>query len=394
MSCDERATRYWYVVAMRDAVHKVLLFIPHLQQGGAERQILELMRRLPPRYAPLLCVYRDEDDPHYSVDHDRVRALGINDMGARGLARLVKLLRDESPVILHSYRDKANLWSRLAALAAPVPIVLTSVRNRYQGIVFGLAEFLFQRVSDRVITNSRGVQEELVTWSRVKPERVQVIHNFLDLDTFRPPSDAERRFARAQFGFRPDEIIIVLPGRLARQKHQLGLAVALAILRRRGELPANVRFVLAGRRRDRYYSRIVPVAIRALRVADRVTYLEPIKNMVSLYHACDALVMPSLYEGMSNAVLEAHACGLPAVVSRAANRDRIVIDRETGFEVRTFDPRPLADALRDLIALSPAERRAMGECGRAHVATAFHPDRILEEIVALYDRMVQEKGLT
>ena len=57
--------------------------------------------------------------------------------------------------------------------------------------------------------------------------------------------------------------------------------------------------------------------------------------MASLYHAADALVMPSLWEGLPNAVLEAHASGLPAVVSHAANIDRLVLDGESGFEVPT-----------------------------------------------------------
>lgn len=126
--------------------HKVLLFIPHLEQGGAERQILELMRRLPPRYAPSLCTYRRDGSLHYrdylapgEPRHD----LGVDRMGPRGLARLIQVLRTERPAILHSYRDKANLWARLAALAVPVPVVLTSVRNRFQGI-YGAAELLLQ----------------------------------------------------------------------------------------------------------------------------------------------------------------------------------------------------------------------------------------------------------
>jgi glycosyltransferase involved in cell wall biosynthesis len=373
----------------------VLLFIPHLQQGGAERQILELMRRLPPRYAPVLCVYRDDARHHYAayLDGARVVGLGVDDMGARGLARLVDVIRSESPAILHSYRDKANFWARVAAVLAPVPVVVTSVRNRYQGPRFGFAELVLQRVSDRVVTNSRGIERELVQWSRVAPRRVQVIHNFLDVDAFAPPSDATRRAARRHHGFSDDEIVFVLPGRLARQKHQIGLAAALAILRRRGGLGRHVRIVLAGRRRDQLYSRFVPLAMRAAGAAANVTYLEPLAEMQRLYHACDVLVLPSLFEGMSNAALEAHACGLPAVISAGANADGIVVDGETGYETSTLDPRSLADGLAKMIALPDSTRRAMGARGRAHVTAQFHPDRILGELVALYDRLCAEKGI-
>ena len=176
------------------------------------------------------------------------------------------------------------------------------------------------------------------------------------------------------------------------QKHQLGLGLALSLLRRQGKLPENVRLVLAGRRRDKIYSRIVPVGMRALGLAEHITYLEPVKDMLTLYHAADVLVMPSLFEGMPNAVLEAHACGLPAVVSYAANRDAIVLDGISGFEAKTLDPIGLAAAIAKMIAATDDERRAMGARGRAHVATKFHPDRILEETVALYDGLMAEKG--
>jgi glycosyltransferase involved in cell wall biosynthesis len=376
----------------------VLLFIPHLQQGGAERQILELMRRLPSRFEPTICVYRDDaaDNSHYREylhDGTRTVSLGVDDMGAVGLVRFVKLLRAERPAILHSYRDRANLWARVARMMADVPVVLTSVRNRYQGPLYGPAEFLLQRQSDRVLTNSRGIEDELVNWSRVAPERIQVINNFVDLDSFRLPAPGEREAARAIFGFAPDEIVLLLPGRFAMQKHQLGLGVALAILERQGRLPKNVRVVFAGRERDKIYSRLVPPGMRLLGVGDHVEYLEPVKDMLRLYHAADALVMPSLFEGMPNAVLEAHASGLPAVVSHAANRDRIVLDGLSGFEVGTLDPIGLAAAIAKMVNATVEQRREMGERGRAHVATTFHPDRILEETVSLYDDLLAKKGV-
>ncbi len=381
-----------------DRPHKVMLFIPHLQQGGAERQILELMRRLPPPYAPTLCLYRANDAArfHYAdylPPGEPKFALDVDDMGAVGLTRLIRLLRTERPTIIHSYRDRANLWARLAGRAAGVPIVLTSVRNRYQGLRYGAAEFLLQTASDRILTNSRGIEEELVNWSRVRPERIQIINNFVDLDRWRPPSDDERAAARAKYGFGDDELVVVLPGRLAMQKHQLGLGVALSLLRRRGRLPRNLRLILAGRRRDKIYSQIVPVGMRALGIADQITYLEPVKDMLSLYHAADALVMASLFEGMPNAVLEAQACGLPAVVSYAANRDDIVIDGVSGWQSPTLDPLALAGSFAKLFETTAEQRRQMGLAGRTHVADKFHPDRILDETVALYDRLVAEKGL-
>jgi glycosyltransferase involved in cell wall biosynthesis len=372
----------------------VLLFIPNLQQGGAERQILELMTKLPPRFEPTLCLY--EDVVHYRdylPPGEPRNVLGVRRMGPRGLGRLVEVLKRERPHIVHSYRDKANFWARLAARRAGVPIVITAVRARAMHPFHLATEWHLSKQSDRVLANSEGVRRELIGLARVRPEKIQILHNFIDFEKFRPPSDEERRAARERWGLAPDEVALLLPGRIGIQKHQIGLAVALSRLRRRGELPPKVKVLLAGRDRDRLYVAVLPRVLSLLRVADQVTFLGPVQAMTSLYHAADALVLPSLYEGLPNVVLEAHASGLPAVVSHAANIDGLVLDGESGFEVPTFGHRRLADAIARMLALAPAERRAMGARGRAHIAKTFAPERVLEEMVSLYDGLLAEKGM-
>lgn len=379
---------------MAEKRHKVLLFVPNLQQGGAERQILELMTRLPSRFEPTLCLY--EDVVHYREylpEGEPRHVLGAKRMGPKGLDRLVEVLRREKPDILHSYRDKANFWARLAAARAPVPVVITAVRSRAMHIVHLATEQWLSTRSDRVIANSEGVRRELVGLAGVEPGKIQILHNFIDVEKFHPPDLDERRAARARWGLRDDELALLLPGRIGLQKHQLGLAFALARLKRAGRLPPRLRVLLAGRNRDKLYSFALPRVLRALGLDGIVTFLGPVNEMVSLYHAADALVMPSLYEGLPNAVLESHASGLPAVVSHAANIDQLILDGRTGFEVPTFDSEALAEALGRLFALTDAERRAMGARGRVHIAAKFSIERVLDETVRLYDGLLAQKGL-
>jgi glycosyltransferase involved in cell wall biosynthesis len=374
--------------------HKVLLFIPNLQQGGAERQILELMTRLPARFEPTLCLYEDvvhyreylpPGEPRHVLDAPR--------MGPRGLRRLVDVLRTEKPDILHSYRDKANFWARLATRQVAVPVVITAVRSRAMHVLHLATEWWLSERSDRVIANSEGVRRELVGLAGVAPEKIQLLHNFIDLERFHPPDAEERRAARAKWGLGDGELALLLPGRVGLQKHQLGLALALARLKRAGRLPPNVRVLLAGRNRDRMYAAMLPRLLAWLGLTAEVRFLGTVSEMLSLYHAADALVLPSLFEGLPNAVLEAHACGLPAVVSHAANIDQIVVDGVSGFEAPTFDHDALAEAIARVVTLSEDERRAMGARGRAHVAATFSVDRILEETVRLYDGLLAAKGI-
>lgn len=372
----------------------ILLFIPNLQQGGAERQMLELMTRLPPRFAPTLCVY--EDTTHYGEylpPGEPAHNLDVRKMGPEGLRRLVRVIREVKPAILHSYRDKANLWARLASMMTPVPVVLTSCRNRAMHPVHLASERPLSRWSDRVLTNSMGVKRELTQLARVRPDKIQIIHNFIDTEKFRPPTDEQRAAARARWGLAPDDVALLLPGRISLQKHQLGLALSLWHLRRRGLLDDRVKVLFAGRERDRWVVSLLPRVLGAAGVARYTQRLGAVDDMVGLYHAADGLIMPSLYEGLPNAVLEAHASGLPAVVSHAANIDGLVLDGVSGYEAATFDHAGFADGIAALLSKSPNQRRRMGAIGRDHIARNFSVDRVLAETVALYDGLLAEKGL-
>ena len=122
--------------------HKVLFVIPNLQQGGAERQILQLANRLPERFQPSLCLF--DDNVHYKEELARLpmapRVVGASRMGPAAYRRLVAIIREEKPDIVQTYRDIANFWGRLAALKAGVPVVVTSVRNRALNLINVLTE--------------------------------------------------------------------------------------------------------------------------------------------------------------------------------------------------------------------------------------------------------------
>jgi glycosyltransferase involved in cell wall biosynthesis len=373
---------------------KVFFLIPSLVQGGAERQILELIARLPDRFEPVLALWRDEI--HYRDDLPAGQpryVLGTRRMTRRAFRRLVEILRAERPDIVHCFLNEANFWGRLAALKAKVPIILASCRARMIELRYLIFERWLSERSQLVLVNSLGIRDELVKLGRVRPERIRVIHNFLDFDRFRAPSDDERRAARARLGIPDGARVLVMPGRLSIQKHQVGLLLALSRLARTsksGRLPDEVVVLLPGRRSlalvDRLARRIA--ARPELRGAVRITGTED--NMRELYWASDLLVLPSLWEGLPNVALEACASGLPAILSHAANLDGIVAPGETGWEVPTGRQRPLVDALAAALALPPERWRAMGRAGRERVARLFRPERVLSETLATYDALLAE----
>lgn len=380
---------------------RLLLFIPALSQGGAERQILELGRRLTGAFDVTLCtLFQDE---HYGAQADpaiRRIDLGYKTAGARQAFRgLVQVLRDERFDLVQSFMDQANLWVRLAALFAgePRPRIVTSVRGPWMRLKYlALEGTLARYVGRAVVVNSRSTAAELRDWARVPTERLRVVHNFVDLETFRPATPAERQQARARFAIGPDEITLLLSGRLSPQKHHLGLALALRRLRLRGRLPSNVRLLLAGRARDAWYARMVDPALRWAGVAPLVRHLGvvPARDVAALYAATDVLLLPSLWEGLPNVALEAHACGVPAVVSDKANTDGVIGHGETGFEAPlTLGMRDYADALGQMLALSPEARQTMGARGHERVRRLFDPARVLDDWLGIYHAVLRDEPL-
>ncbi|MBW2734450.1 MAG: glycosyltransferase [Deltaproteobacteria bacterium] len=375
---------------------KVFYFLPNLQQGGPERQVLELINRLPQRFEPILCLYHDNIFFRRELPADQPRyVLGVEKMNLKAFSRLREIIRDENPQIVHSYRDKSNFWCRLAALAEHVPVVLSACRNRAMQLRYLLVE---KALSDRcqlILTNSEGVREELTTLARVDPERIRVIYNFLDLDLFRLPTREERKDARERWDLQRGQRALLLPGRICLQKHQIGLLLALDDLARAGRLPQDTVLLLAGRRRDPRISRWVDRLAARPALRGRLRFLGAQKDMRSLYWAADILVMPSLYEGLSNAALEAGACGMPQVLSRAANADKTIEHGVTGLEVPTGHRHALATAIDALVHLDGAELRAMGRRGREHIARRFasSEDVVIEQMVAVYDELLTKVGI-
>ncbi|MCA9669406.1 MAG: glycosyltransferase [Myxococcales bacterium] len=370
---------------------KVFFFIPNLQQGGSERQILATLNSLPPHFEPILCLYHDEVHYRRELPADQPRyVLGSPKMTLRGFVELVRILRREQPDIVHCYRDKANFWGRLAARIAGVPVVISSCRTRMLELRYLLSERVMSEMASLVVVNSVGTAEELIKLAQVRPERIQVIHNALDTEFFRPPSAAERAEARERWGLAEGQRALLFAGRISLQKHQLGALLALDELAREDALPDDVVVLLAGRDRDPRIAKLVHRVAARRELAPRVRALGSQRDIRSLYWASDLLLMPSLWEGLPNAVLEAQACALPALVSHAANRDSIVEPGVTGVEVPTAERAALREALRTLLAAPPERWQQMGAAGRQRMLSRFAPDRIQGELLATYERLLSE----
>jgi len=193
-----------------------------------------------------------------------------------------------------------------------------------------------------------------------------------------PPSPAERQAVRARQGVGEGEALLLGVGRLCEQKNFGDLVAAAAHLREAG---VPFRAVVAG---DGPLRGDLEADIAQGGLQDTVTLLGAVDDVTPLLQAADMLVMPSLWEGLPLALLEAMACGLPVVGYAIDGLSDVVEDGRHGLLVPKGDTAALAAACRRLVE-DPELRERLGRSGRELVEQRFGFDRTIEQLLELYE---------
>ncbi|MFI5757586.1 glycosyltransferase [Streptomyces sp. NPDC051569] len=300
----------------------------------------------------------------------------------RQVARLVGLIR---PDLVHAHSAKAGLAGRLA-VRGRIPTVFQPHAWSFEavgGVTGRLArrwERSATRWTDRVVCVS---DAERRTGERAGIDAsCSVVHNGVDVGRFAAADSAadpadETRTARAGLpllaGLDPAAPVVVCVGRLCRQKGQDVLLRAWQPVVRR--LP-RARLVLVGDGPD-------AAALRGA-APPSVLFAGAVPDTVPWYRAADLVVLPSRWEGMAVAPLEAMASGRPVVLSDVDGaRESLPPGRESLCLVPPEDPSALAAAVSALLRDGPL-REAIGRQGRQHVLSTYDVRQTAQAIADVY----------
>ena len=108
-----------------------------------------------------------------------------------------------------------------------------------------------------------------------------------------------------------------------------------------------------------------------------------VKDLRTVYQTADAMILPSFFEGCSNAICESLSCGLPVLTSDVCDNGIFVQNGESGLLFDPLDPSSIADAIVRFCETSAVERAAMGVAGRAYAVEQFSQARFLDEYLSL-----------
>lgn len=359
--------------------------------SGASRQCRQLVHRLVDRVRfSVLTTTTDRALPrHDTVDGVRVRRVfvGKGRAGATraGLSLAVALLgarRRFTVLHLHGVSRKSAPLATLArALGKRVMLKLGSVGEDDPLSARARANERLYTGADVVVGPSPEM-ERRYREAGLPADRFRLIPNGVDLERFRPADERARQAARRALDL-PDEAVVLFVGYFSREKRPDLLFHAWAHARERG-LTSTLLMVGATRGRHPEIDPALAEHIRAEAdrrgLAKHVVFVERTEQMERIYRAADVFVLPSVREGLPNALLEAMASGLPCVATRLPGvTDTMIDDDVSGWLVPPDD----ADALTEALARALGNA-AVGRAARARVEAGYGLDATAAAYLAVY----------
>ena len=384
----------------------VQMVIDHLGSGGAERQFCMLANQLKERgFDVSILIFQPNT---FSADLLRHNHIPISILRPRNAVHLAFLMRAvlsrKQPHVVISFLKWSSLMVELAGAFNRRFSVIVSER------ILDVSDTSIVRylrcsahvLADAVVCNSYAQKKQLAKTVSWLDDRVSVIVNGVDLHRFRPPSQSRVRKRK--------QINMLVLARYAAQKNPFGLLDAVVKIRQQdadlklmvdwyGHLPEED-LSKTGRLAPHYRSEQEASAIHqgmASEIAKhglqyRFRLHGAQKDVVSLYTGCDVVCLPSFFEGCSNVIGEALACGVPVLASNVSDNGRFIVDGRTGFLFDPTDSLDIARAVRRFAALSDGEIGAMRLAGRQVAERKLAPSVLGDRFADLIFRLVSDRS--
>mgnify|MGYP006269550387 CR=1 FL=1 len=388
-----------------DAASRTVLHVTSsFDLGGTQTQIKHLCTAAPTRFHHRAAEIFPEINYLYrrGVTLDRSRYSGSALFGdwladlianpnwrSSQLVQIYKVYRDiqaERPAIVVGWGHEMCVTTFLAAALAGTPTIVFCIRTvnpTYGWSAPPLPELLLaahrgmRRYVDAMIVNSTLLQQDHAAWAGIPPQIIEVCPN--GITATRLPSQEEaaaRARVRASYGIADGATVILNVGRFSMEKGQPSLVEANRRLRQLKGLRPFV-FLMCG---DGATLEEVKASAASM---DNMIFAGRTDRVAEFLAAADIFVMPSDFEGMPNAMMEAMAAGLPCIsTNRSGALDVARHEREALY----YEPRDAAGLARHLERWlqNPAEARAFGEAAARRI-TEFSVDRFVERFERILD---------
>ncbi len=371
-----------------------LIDVLYSTYGGAEGVLSKIVRLLPrDRYRCSIATFATRADLVASDRFDcPVHLFPIRrtyDWCAFKTAlQLSRLIRSEHVAILHTFFAASDLLGGVVARLSGCPIIVSSRRDMgYQrNVTHRVAYRLGRGLFDQVHAVAENVRLSHIRQDGLDPDKVKTIYNGVDLDDIDHAAVAPRS---PELGLEGEGPVVACVANLRPIKGLETLVRTAAIVCR--DIP-QARFVVAGALNDTDYLRKLTNLAEQIHVTEQIRYIGLRTDVPSILKVCDLFYLPSRSEGLSNALLEAMACGLPCVATDVGGNSELIDEGRSGYLVPADNADSAAERILTLLKNRPLAAR-MGQAGRKIVESKFTVQAMMIRLTELYDELLGEAGI-
>jgi glycosyltransferase involved in cell wall biosynthesis len=370
---------------------RVCFLVRQLNLGGAQRQLLELVRGLDKRrFSPVIVALYPGGE--FSTEASSIAGAPYICIGKRGrwhifgfLWRLTREIDRLRPDIIQGYIGVCNILAAMVHAFRRSTRVIWSIRNSAAALdrQERLARFQFRierllsGVPDAIIANSEAGKKSHIA-NGYPAEKIIVIHNAVDTARFQPDAGARMR-TRQAWGIAPQTTVIGMAGRIDPLKDHALFVRAAALVANRG---LDVRFVVVGDGPAEHVTRMQRL-VSDLGLQDLILWTGGITDMPAAYNAMDIFTSCSQSEGFSNVLCEAMSCGLPCVATAVGDSAFIVGD--AGITISRHEPDCLAAAWIELLERGRVTRAALGRRARSRIQDICAQELLAQRTSAVFE---------
>ena len=299
----------------------------------------------------------------------------------RALGRLYRLLLEEKFSVIETFTHHANILGLPLAWAAKVPVRLAS----HHGLVENFPPFLEsihswiinQNITTNMVVVSQRVMKQAIEDEGIDPDKITVIPNGIDLPMTTELGWNDQLSLRQSLKVKPEANMLLTVGRLSTSKGHVYLLDAIPKVLR---VFPNTVFVIAG---GGPLLRDLEKKAYEIGIAEYVRFLGFRTDIANLLSIADAFVLPSIWEGLPIALLEAMGSGLPVIATKVAGVDEVIIDTHNGLLVPPADPNALSDAIIQLLSDNRLRER-LGSAGEVLVKEKYTVEKMCRKYEALF----------
>jgi len=326
----------------------ILHVISKLPIGGVENQLLLTLKNYDRiKLNPLVCSLLDKGEIGKEIEDAGIEVIALNKLKHRfdwSIAKdIYKLIKTRNVKIVRTHQYHANLYGRLAAWLAKVPCIIASVHNVYtidRKLHRRMINRFLARFTDKVVAVSEIVKKDILKYDGLREDKVMIIHNGIDTERL---LNIDGNVIRSEFNISSDVPVIGTIGRLTFQKGQKYLIEAVSKIK---EKFPSIMLLIVG---DGPIKDELQNYSKTLGLNKHVIFTGSRRDIPPLLAAMDIFVLPSLWEGLPNALLEAMASGKTIIATDIPPIREIINNEKIGILVPARDSKAMASSIELLL---------------------------------------------